>query len=1389
MYHKKNGSILPRILSVILAAGLTLSSAVTYVGAAESDTSTSTAVEQENETAQEEHESAPAEEKEAPAEEQKSEGEGETDQSSEQDSEGEQDSEENHGADEEHVESPDTESDQQSGDDQKEAVEEQEDSGEEQAPEGEQNAEGEQDSEDGTTVQEGVETNPSDTTEDGTGDQAAAGEESEKKDEASESAVEGEEADAAADSTDAVNSGETTADVIEEPSEIQDIPGAVRMMEDSQAKNGWVEEDDVTRYYQNNEYVSNTVMEIEGIIYGFDYDGRMYNNEEFYIYNDEDGSWTYYRAQDNGALYREEWVDVDGIQYYYGANGEAVSGVVSIDGQQYLFSENGSLLQESAYRQEEEQKLYRSNSEGVVTELNWNGWSQFENHWYYATNGDFVTDQVRKIGNDYYAFRWDGTMLDNESDSVWSSKDEKYYYYRAKKDGILYVNQWYEEKDDWGSTWYYYGPEGQGVSGKHNVNGVDYLFYSDGQLWYNGLAYDDKDKVRYASDDEGKAYKWNDNGWNLIKKDWFYAVDGEKVEGQVKEIGGSLYCFDWNGRMYNNEQFWLWNEETDGYIPYCAKSGGALYRNEWYADNYDGGTNWYYYKADGTAASGPLTVSGKLYVFDEEGRMMKDSNYSDESGSYLIGQSGAAVKVGSGWLQVDSTWYYGDANGHLVTDTVTRINGNYYGFDYNGKMYDNTSFGDYNEESDQYLQYRAKSGGRLYVAEWFKDSWGNWFYYGSDAAAVEGKQSISGKDYFFDDGVMVDDYYILVDGVVYHADRNGYLSKAQDGMYTHGYNFAAVSVKNGSVVENSWVKNGSDWYYFGSDGGAYTELKKIGSDWYYFNDNGVMQSNGWIYTGNYYDSSMVVYADSAGHLKTGEQKINGKWYYFTDTGVLQTGIVEYNGKTYLCGKDGAYIKTIVKDGWEDIQGTWYYWENGEHLTGTEKTINGKTYYFDYDGMMVKNRKVHGKIFDANGCQVKSGWYLLGDAWTYVDPETGEYFDYGEKTISGKQYFFEDGEMVVGEFVYGNELRTYGPQGNLISRQNLNTLNGWKLFDGTYFYYKNGEPFSGWVGNYYVEGGMMQTDSVIDGYYVNDQGLWVKKQGWISRYHGSEYMYVKANGKVADDEWVSVGGSWYYFSGYTMLDSTVRKISGKEYVFASSGKLALTVDPAKKESKWVSVDGSWYYIDNGELVEDGECTIGGKTYLFESYRMCTNEFAWTSDGSKYADANGIVQNYTGWKMINGKWFWFNQDHAREYGWLHIGDRTYYINGNSGMLTGAQLIDGDIYHFSSSGALEQKDTIENGWVQAGGEWYYYVNNSLVRGKICNIGGVYYGFDGDGSMVRNGLVDYEYYVDASGKVSFSSGWRKIDGRWYYFGTGGRLLRGLQMINGKMYNLDTYY
>ena len=46
----------------------------------------------------------------------------------------------------------------------------------------------------------------------------------------------------------------------------------------------------------------------------------------------------------------------------------------------------------------------------------------------------------------------------------------------------------------------------------------------------------------------------------------------------------------------------------------------------------------------------------------------------------------------------------------------------------------------------------------------------------------------------------------------------------------------------------------------------------------------------------------------------------------------------------------------------------------------------------------------------------------------------------------------------------------------------------------------------------------------------------------------------------------------------------------------------------------------------------------------------------------------------------------------------------------------------------------------------------------------------------------------MNGSGIVSFSKGWRKIYDTWYYFDQGGKMLRGLQYVDGTLYNLQGY-
>ncbi len=69
-----------------------------------------------------------------------------------------------------------------------------------------------------------------------------------------------------------------------------------------------------------------------------------------------------------------------------------------------------------------------------------------------------------------------------------------------------------------------------------------------------------------------------------------------------------------------------------------------------------------------------------------------------------------------------------------------------------------------------------------------------------------------------------------------------------------------------------------------------------------------------------------------------------------------------------------------------------------------------------------------------------------------------------------------------------------------------------------------------------------------------------------------------------------------------------------------------------------------------------------------------------EGRYYADAYGRV--YSGWKRVDGKWYYFSEDGSMYTGWL---DGEYYLGEDGVMVTGIQVIDGVTYEFDDSGAL--------------------------------------------------------------------------------------------------------
>ena len=92
-------------------------------------------------------------------------------------------------------------------------------------------------------------------------------------------------------------------------------------------------------------------------------------------------------------------------------------------------------------------------------------------------------------------------------------------------------------------------------------------------------------------------------------------------------------------------------------------------------------------------------------------------------------------------------------------------------------------------------------------------------------------------------------------------------------------------------------------------------------------------------------------------------------------------------------------------------------------------------------------------------------------------------------------------------------------------------------------------------------------------------------------------------------------------------------------------------------------------------------------------------AWVQDGDRW-----MYQNEDGsfvkddWKLIEGKWYHFDQAGYRQSGWIQDGKTWYYLADDGVMVTGWLSYGNAWYYLKSSGA------IATGWFQDGQHRYY-------------------------------------------------------------------------------------
>ena len=288
--------------------------------------------------------------------------------------------------------------------------------------------------------------------------------------------------------------------------------------------------------------------------YGFDSDGYMFADEQFNLLDSESGNTCYYRAHEDGHLYRNEWyMNYKGLWYYFGNDAKMYFGLREVNGILYYF---GSRM----YQDESvtvDGKNYYCKSSGEAVELSKNGWNLVDGNYLYVKDGQLLRECLEKIGDAYYYFGYSGVMLSDTTFGLPNTEGE----YRVHADGSLYISQWYRINGYWeyygetglrktgwlslGNIWYYLNEYGWMVTGWQIVAGTWYFFDGSGAMvvgWVNlnGTWY-------YLSGSGAMV-----TGWLDLNGTWYYMrADGAMLTG-TQVIGGTTYIFNQDGAWVAN---------------------------------------------------------------------------------------------------------------------------------------------------------------------------------------------------------------------------------------------------------------------------------------------------------------------------------------------------------------------------------------------------------------------------------------------------------------------------------------------------------------------------------------------------------------------------------------------------------------------------------------------------------------------------------------------------------------------------------------------------------------------------------------------------------------------------------------------------------------------